>query len=230
MRAARGAIDHIRLADANRVSSYSTIGSSPPLGLSGTAYVDLIAEMLRVGVINKTGNIDPEAAPQRIQATDYGGLQYEVNPSDQTGHSKPITVGQEDISNVLRAKGAIYAGIHVLLRALSLTLDDVAEIMVAGAFGNFLDLRNTVFIGLLPDIPLERIRFVGNTSLAGAKLAAFSQHAYEETLRIADRTTYFELCRDPHFVDQFVAACFFPHTNVELFPSVIAELASRKDT
>ncbi len=229
MRATRGAIDHIRLADANHVLSYSTIGSAPPVGLSGTAYVDLIAEMLRAGVINKTGKIDPDAARECVREREYGELEYEVISADRTGNGKPISISQEDINNLLRAKGAIYAGIHVLLRSLSFTLDDVTEIMVAGAFGNFLNLQNAVFIGLLPDVPIERMRFVGNTSLAGAKLAALSQHAYEEIFRVADRTTYFELCTDPHFMDQFVAACFFPHTNIELFPSVMAELASQRD-
>jgi uncharacterized 2Fe-2S/4Fe-4S cluster protein (DUF4445 family) len=230
MRATRGAIDHIRLADANHVLSCSTIGSASPIGLSGTAYVDLIAEMLRVGVINRTGTINPDAAQDRVREQEYGALEYEVVPAQQTGNGKPITISQEDVSNLLRAKGAIYAGIRVLLHALSLTLDDVAEILVAGAFGNSLNLQNSVLIGLLPDLPIQRMRFVGNTSLAGAKLAGLSQVAYEKIFCVADRATYFELCTEPRFVDQFVAACFFPHTNIELFPSVMAELATRKDT
>ena len=117
----------------------------------------------------------------------------------------------------------------MLLKALSLTYDDVAEILVAGAFGNFLNLENAVAIGLLPDLPAERMRFVGNASLAGAKLAALSRPAYDEIACIADRTTYFELSTDPDFMDQFVAASFFPHTNIERFPSVLAERNGRKD-
>jgi uncharacterized 2Fe-2S/4Fe-4S cluster protein (DUF4445 family) len=226
MRATRGAIDHIQLADASRVSRLSTIGSAPPVGISGTGYVDLIAEMLRVGVINKTGHIDAAAARDNVRHAEHGALEYEVIPASQSGNGKPITVSQEDISNLLRAKGAIYAGIRVLLQSLSFTLDDIAEIMVAGAFGNFLDLKNAIFIGLLPDVPLRRMRFLGNTSLAGAKLAALNRHAYEEIFRVADRSTYFELCTDPNYVDEFVAACFFPHTHIELFPSVMSRLDS----
>ena len=229
MRATRGAIDHIRLADPSHIFSYSTIGSAPPVGLSGTAYVDLIAEMLRLGVINKTGKIDPAASRKCVQEGEYGELQYQVIPAERSGNGKPIVVTQSDINNLLRAKGAIYAAIRVLLTALGLGIDDLAEIMVAGAFGNFLNLRNTVIIGLLPDIPLDRMRFVGNTSLAGAKLAALSQRAFDEILRVADRTTYFELSTDPHFMDEFVAACFLPHTNVELFPSVRTALTQCED-
>jgi uncharacterized 2Fe-2S/4Fe-4S cluster protein (DUF4445 family) len=229
MRATRGAIDHIRLANANHVLSYSTVGSVPPLGLSGTGYVDLIAEMLRVGVINKTGEIDRDVAKQRVHEGEYGELEYRVISAEQSGNGKNVSITQSDINNIRRAKGAIYAATDVLLKALSLSLDDIAEIMVAGAFGNFLNLRNAVCVGLLPDVSPERMRFVGNTSLAGAKLAALSQQAYEEIFRVADRMTYFELSTDPNFMDQFVAACFFPHTNVELFPSVAAELVGYKD-
>jgi uncharacterized 2Fe-2S/4Fe-4S cluster protein (DUF4445 family) len=229
MRATRGAIDHIRLANANHVLSYSTVGSVPPLGLSGTGYVDLIAEMLRVGVINKTGEIDADLAKRRVDEGEHGELQYRVISAEQSGNGKNVSITQSDINNIRRAKGAIYAATDVLLKALSLSLDDIAEIMVAGAFGNFLNLRNAVCVGLLPDVSPERMRFVGNTSLAGAKLAALSQQAYEEIFRVADRMTYFELSTDPNFMDQFVAACFFPHTNVELFPSVAAELVGYKD-
>jgi uncharacterized 2Fe-2S/4Fe-4S cluster protein (DUF4445 family) len=228
MRATRGAIDHLRLADARHLLSFSTVGSVPPLGLSGTAYVDLIAEMLRVGLISKTGRIDPEAARNRVREAEYGELQYQLIPAGESGNGKSIFISQGDIDNILRAKGAIFAATSVLLRALGLRVDDIAEIMVAGAFGNFLNLQNAVFIGLLPDVPIHRMRFVGNASLAGAKMAALSQQAYEAMFRVADRTTYFELSTDPTFMDQFVAACFFPHTNIELFPSVAAELSEQK--
>ncbi|MHC4986436.1 MAG: ASKHA domain-containing protein, partial [Planctomycetota bacterium] len=228
MRATRGAVDHIRLADADHVLSYSTIGSAPPKGLSGTGYVDLLAEMLRVGVIDKTGRINADAGAC-IRQGEYGELDYVVFQAGQAGNDKDVLVSQADVNNIMRAKGAIYAAATLLLKSLGMTFDDLTEILVAGAFGNFLNLENAVFIGLLPDIPTSRLRFVGNTSLAGAKLAALSQDAYAAIDDIADRTTYFELSTDPGFMDEFVSACFFPHTNIELFPSVLAELASRKE-
>jgi uncharacterized 2Fe-2S/4Fe-4S cluster protein (DUF4445 family) len=230
MRATQGAIDHIRLANAKHILSYSTVGSVPPLGMAGTAYVDLIADMLRVGVINKTGRIDPDAAGESVREGQYGELEYVIIPAEQSGNGKNVVITQGDIDNILRAKGAIYAATDVLLKALSLSFDDIAEIMVAGAFGNLLNLENAVYIGLLPDLPHQRLRFVGNASLAGAKLAALSQRACEEIFHAADRTTYFELSTDPNFMEQFVAACFLPHTNIELFPSVAAGLRVREKT
>ena len=222
MRASRGAIDHIRLLDADTVLSYSTINSGDPVGVCGTGYIDAIAEMLRVGVIDKTGRISPEASAARIRTGKDGELEYLLAEPD-------VTITQADINNIMRAKGAIYAAESVLLGALGMTFDDVAEVMVAGAFGNFLNVENSVFIGLLPDVPPEKLRFAGNTSLAGAKTAALSCDCYGEIFRIASSTTYFELSTEPTFMDQFVSACFFPHTNLDLFPTVLKALQAESE-
>ncbi len=223
MRASSGAIDHIRLLDADTILTYSTINSTDPLGICGTGYIDAIAEMLRVGVIDKTGRISADASPARVR-TRGDQLEYLLTDPEGNGDNPDVTITQSDINNIMRAKGAIYAAESVLLGALNMTFDDVAEVMVAGAFGNFLNVDNSVFIGLLPDIPSEKLRFVGNTSLAGAKLAALSDECYEEIFRLAANTTYFELSTEPTFMDQFVSACFFPHTNLNLFPTVTAAL------
>ncbi len=230
MHAAAGAIDHIKLLSPERVLSCSTIGSAPPVGICGTGYVDLIAEMLKVGVIDKTGRIHPDVAPSRVRQADSEEAEYVVVSGDQAGGGRDITITQGDVNNILRAKGAIYAAQRVLLDALDLGPDDVAEIMVAGAFGNFLNIENAVRIGLLPDVDADRMRFVGNTSLAGAKLAALSERCYREIFDVAARTTYFELSTAPTFMDQFVSACFFPHTDLELFPSVMAEMKAAGDS
>ncbi len=224
MRATRGALDHIQLADADKVLSYSTVGSAPPVGICGTGYVDLIAEMLRTGVVDKTGRIQEDSCDQRIRAGEHGQLEYVVVPAEQAGIDNDVVITQGDVSNILRAKGAIYAASSVLLKALDMNFETLSEIMVAGAFGNFLNLENAVLIGLLPDLPSEKLRFVGNTALAGAKLAALCSGCYDEIFETAEKTTYFELSTYPTFMDEFVSACFFPHTNVELFPSVAREL------
>jgi uncharacterized 2Fe-2S/4Fe-4S cluster protein (DUF4445 family) len=228
MRATRGAIDHLRLADAHHVLNYSTVGSVAPAGICGTGYVDLVAEMLRVGLIDRTGRLNRDAAEKekRIRLGRHGEPEWLVVPASQTSTQTDITISQSDVNNLLRAKGAIYAAATVLLKALNMTFADVSEIAVAGAFGNFMNLGNAVFIGLLPEVSPERLHFVGNTSITGAKLAATCTEGYEEMFDIAARTTYFELSTDSTFMDQFVSACFFPHTNIELFPHVMAEMAA----
>ena len=180
-------------------------------------------------MIDKTGRISAEASPARIRTSSDGQLEYLLTEPEGNGDNPDVTITQEDINNIMRAKGAIFAAESVLLHALNMTFDDVAEVMVAGAFGNFLNVDNSVFIGLMPDVPSEKLRFVGNTSLAGAKMAALSADCYEEIFRIAANTTYFELSTEPTFMDQFVSACFFPHTNLDLFPSVMAALAKKSE-
>ncbi len=230
MRATSGAIDHITLASPFQVEHCSTIGSADPIGICGTGYIDLIAEMLRVGLIDKTGRLDEQVAPGCVRVGEHGELEYVVVPASSAGGQADVSITQSDIHNILRAKGAIYAAATVLLQALDMTFNDLGEIMIAGAFGNFLNVKNSVFIGLLPDVPAERLRFVGNASLAGAKLAAISTNCNDDMFDIASRITYFELSTEPKFMDQFVSACFFPHTDVELFPSVKAELISRRES
>ena len=180
-----------------------------------------------MGILNKTGRISADIESPNIRKGEYDELEFVVIPARLSGDGKDVVVTQSDILNIIRAKGAVYAAATVVLKALDMKFDDLAEIMVAGAFGNFLNLENAIFIGLLPDIPSDRLRFVGNSSLAGTKLSALCDDCYEEAYQIADRTTYFELSTDLGFMDQFVSASFLPHTDIELFPSVLAELESR---
>jgi uncharacterized 2Fe-2S/4Fe-4S cluster protein (DUF4445 family) len=230
MRATDGAIDHVRLHGPAGEPELSTIGQARPVGICGTGYVDLLADMLRAGIIDRTGRIHPAACPARCVDGPDGEPAFIVVHADQSGQGKDIYVTQGDVQNILRAKAAIYAAASVMLNSLSLTFDDLAEVMVAGAFGSFLNIPNAVLIGLLPDVPLEKLRFVGNTSLAGAKLAAISTSCFEDVARTASATTYIELGTDPRFMDEFVCACFFPHTNIERFPRVTAELEPQRRT
>lgn len=224
MRATRGAIDHVKLFDRSRAPSFSTVGSAPPIGICGTGYIDLLAELLSVGLIDKTGTLQTENGCKRIRVDKRGVAEYIVVSAMGAGGDRDIVITQEDIANLLRAKGAIYAGARVVLNSLDMTFDDVEEIMVAGAFGNYLNIESAITIGLLPDVPSEKLRFVGNTSITGAKLTALSREKYDEAQRVANGMTYFELGTDPTFMDQFSSACFLPHTDIEMFPRVVARM------
>jgi len=226
MRATRGAVDHVR--SWNQKLSYSTIGDKAPVGICGTAYVDLLAEMLRMGAIDKTGKFDMSNGSDRLRLGSDGTPEFVVVRAGENGAERDLVVTEEDVSNLVRTKGAIYAASKMLLRGLGLRFSDIDEIMVAGAFGNYLDLENAVFIGLLPDLPAEKLRFAGNTSIAGAKMAALSCERYYHAREIAGKMTYFELSTDPKFMEEFTSACFFPHTHIEEFPSVMARFAGKK--
>ncbi len=228
MRATRGAIDHVKLFDRRRPPSFSTIGSGPAIGICGTGFIDLLAELLSVGVIDKTGRLQQNGC-ERVRENQRGVMEYVVVPAGEAGGDRDVVINQEDIANLLRAKGAIYAGARVVLNSLGMTFNEISQIMMAGAFGNYLNLDNAAMIGLLPDVPPEKLLFVGNTSITGAKLAALSRDKYDEVRRIAGNMTYFELSTDPSFMDQFSSACFFPHTDVEEFPRVMARIEQYKE-
>lgn len=231
MRAQAGAIDHIKILDKERLLSFSTVASAPPRGICGTGYVDLLAELLRVRLIDRTGTLDLECGSSRIRCAGEAGAdadpsesEYVVIRKEESGSGKDVVITQADIRSMLRAKAAIYAAAQILLRSLDLTFDDVQRLYVAGAFGNYLVPQSAVLIGLLPDIPAERIRFVGNSSVAGAKLALLSKEHYRQAQELARKMTYFELSAAPGFMDEFVAAQFFPHTDIERFPTAAAVL------
>ena len=224
MRATAGAMDHVRLADCENLLSFSTVGDTEPTGICGSGYVDLLAELLRLGIIDRTGRLNTEIDCSRIRVRDDGVAEFVVFRADETGHGKDVFLAQEDIINLLRAKAAIYAASRILMNQLALDYEHIEEIMVAGAFGNYLDIENAVLIGLLPDVPATKIRFVGNTSIAGAKLACLSRERFRQAQEIAGNMTYCELSTDPKFMDEFVSASFFPHTDIERFPSVMARL------
>jgi len=137
-----------------------------------------------------------------------------------------VVITQADIANMLRAKAAIYSAAQVLLRSLNFTFQDLDRVLVAGGFGTSLNVESAVMIGLLPDLPRQKIQFVGNASISGAGLAAVSRQKYTEAKTIAQSMTYFELSTDPHFMGELVSACFFPHTDVQRFPSVMGVLAN----
>ncbi|NIA12458.1 MAG: DUF4445 domain-containing protein [Nitrospiraceae bacterium] len=225
MRATRGAIDHLRGWRVGHPFTFSTVGDEAPCGLCGTAYVDLLVQMLRLGVMDKTGRINTDNGVDRIRKGVDDVLEFVVLEAGEKGATRQLAITQNDIANLLRAKAAVYAATKVLLNSLGLQMSDLKEILVAGAFGNFLDLENAVAIGLLPDVPGERLRFVGNACIIGAKMAALSRERYDEAQQIANAMTYFELSTDPTFMEAFTSACFFPHTNIEEFPSVMATMS-----
>jgi uncharacterized 2Fe-2S/4Fe-4S cluster protein (DUF4445 family) len=141
-------------------------------------------------------------------------------PAEASDTGQDVVVTQCDIDVFLRSKGAVYTAAESLVSHLGLSFADVDRVYIAGGFGNYLDLRNAITIGLLPDLPLEKFHFLGNASLAGAKMGLMSREALEEAERIAAKMTYFELSTDPKFMADFVSSLFLPHTDLEKFPSV----------
>ena len=147
-----------------------------------------------------------------------------------TASEKPIAISESDIENIIRAKAAIYAGLVTLVKSVGLSPGDIQQILIAGAFGSFIDIERAIMIGLLPDLPAERFHFVGNGSLTGARLAALSTDVMKQARQAVKKMTNLELSENGDFMNNYVAALFLPHTNIEEFPSVEMRLSQiRRD-
>jgi len=221
MRASRGAVEHVTMNDGR--IEYSTIGDGKPKGICGSGLIDLVAELFKAELIDRRGALDPRKS-DRIRERD-GQSEFVMVPGSETETGKDIVITQPDIENLLRAKAAIYAGANILIKSLGLEFKDFERILIAGGFGSYLDRRKTQILGLIPDIPLERIQFVGNTSIIGAKMALLSREALDACHRIAESVTYIDLISYPNYYDEFMAAMFLPHTDLERFPTITQELS-----
>jgi uncharacterized 2Fe-2S/4Fe-4S cluster protein (DUF4445 family) len=131
-----------------------------------------------------------------------------------------------DINNLIRTKGAIYAGVTVMLRSLGIEVADIEEVLIGGAFGQHINVEKAILIGLLPDLAWSKFRFLGNTSAQGAYHALISRRARSQIERIADKVTYLELVADNAFMNEYTSTLFLPHTDIKTFPSVQEVLAS----
>ncbi|MBN1671817.1 MAG: DUF4445 domain-containing protein [Kiritimatiellae bacterium] len=216
MMAEKGAIEKVYVEDDE--IRYKVIGNAAPRGLCGSGIIDLIAVLLDKGLIDRAGKFVPDSDPAVTFDGDAGRFVLVRGGRKDPGTGVFLT--QDDIDNVITAKAAVFAAAKIMLDRLNLTFEDVSKVFLAGGFGNFIDRRNAVRIGLLPDMPIASIQYVGNTSIWGAKLAAFSHEAYDALREIRRRTTYYDLMGSPDYVEQFKQAMFLPHTNIELFPSV----------
>ncbi len=214
MRAANGAIEHARLAEWGL--EYDVIGGGEPIGICGSGVIDLIAVLLTAGIIEPSGRmITAHEARQMPGELSRKLVTVDGQPAflvfrSSTGGTRDVVITQRDIRQVQLAKGAIRAGINLILEQAGITAGDLEELLLAGAFGNYISKRSAVRIGLLPGIPPERIRFVGNAALTGAKMALLSCHARADAEQIRRKSVHLDLVGLPSFADAFANAMSFP--------------------
>ncbi|MAG13686.1 MAG: ferredoxin [Spirochaetales bacterium] len=213
MRAEKGAIE--RVSSENGIITYETIGEGPPRGICGSGIIDLVAVLLNEDIINRSGKIIPDSS-DRIRKVD-GILQYVVAHKSESENGREVYITETDIENVVIAKAAIFAAMKIILERLDLSFDDIEHFFIAGAFGSYLSIENAITIGLIPNVERNRIHFVGNTSVKGAKIVAFYQEALAVVEKIRSNTTYYDLMGANDYVDEFRKAMFLPHTDIELF-------------
>ncbi len=227
MRATRGAIEEVWINGETYEPNIRVIGGSKPKGICGSGLISLIAEMFLTGILDKAGNVNLTLPTRRVREGEHGG-EYVVAWAEETETGRDIVITRVDVDNLLRAKAAIYAGFTVLAEQVGMTLDDVQQMVIGGSFGKYINVEKAVQIGLLPDMPWDKFKFLGNTSIKGAYLALLDTQQRERVSDIARRMTYIELSADNTFYEAFTSALFLPHTDLFRFPSVEAALESRE--
>ncbi|MCX5654554.1 MAG: ASKHA domain-containing protein [Planctomycetota bacterium] len=214
MRAATGAIDRVDL-EGDRLVLH-TIDDAPAVGLCGTGLIDAVAVLVEAGVITPTGLMraagDAALAPglaRRIGGTD-GDTAFVLAAKGETQSGHPILLTQRDVREVQLAKGAMAAGVQILLDEFGAKAEDVEEVLLAGAFGNFIRPDRARAIGLIPPLPLARIKFVGNAAGAGAKMLLLNRDLRRVADDVARGVEHVELSRRPDFQARFAEAMVFP--------------------
>ena len=227
MRASAGAIEDVIINPETFEPTLITIDMVKPKGIAGSGLINLLAAMMEADLISPNGKLREDLGTPRIRMGD-SGREYVLVFGSETQSGQDLTISESDIDNLMRAKGAMFAGYLTLLESVGLKLQDLEQVILAGAFGNFINIESSIAIGLLPDLPRDRFQFVGNASLQGASLLAFSLDLMEEERRVANMMTNFELSETPGFMNQYIAALFLPHTQIELFPTVTERLQGIK--
>jgi uncharacterized 2Fe-2S/4Fe-4S cluster protein (DUF4445 family) len=204
MRAAAGAIEAVELTATG--IELKTVANAPAIGLCGSGIIDIVAELRRWGIINERGRFD-----RRHQRVRKGrqGYEFLLVPADKNSNQCDVVITQKDINEIQLAKGAICAGLEVLLDAADTMPEEVYEVIIAGAFGSFLNVQNALAIGLFPRLPNVRYRQVGNAALVGAKWALVSRQMRKRARQIVAQTRYLELTTYPKFNRRFARGMLF---------------------
>jgi uncharacterized 2Fe-2S/4Fe-4S cluster protein (DUF4445 family) len=214
MRAESGAIEKV-YAENGKIR-YNSIDDMPPRGICGSGVIDTVAVFLQEGIIDRSGSY-VEKDSSRVTTMGDRKIFVMVYPDELNTVKSAIYISESDIENVITAKAAIFAAMKILLRRMDLSFEDIKRFYIAGAFGSYLNVENAVAIGLIPDIDRNKVEFVGNTSIKGAKIVAFYKESLQRIEEIQKNTTYYDLMGANDYVEEFRKAMFLPHTDIEIF-------------
>ena len=223
MRATDGAVEAATIDCATMEPALSVIGEpgQKVVGICGSGIIDIISELYRCGIINARGQFAREG--RRVLRDAHGMGRYVLAFPEESETGREVSINEVDIDNFIRAKGAIFSAIDILLQSVDMTVECIDRVYVAGGIGSGINMKNAVNIGMLPDVELEKFCYIGNSSLTGAYAMVISDQANEKCAEVAANMTYLELSTYPGYMDSFVAACFIPHTDRSLFPNSVQE-------
>ena len=223
MRAAPGAIERIRIDPETLEVSFKIIGEerwrpefriTGALGICGSGIIDGVAELYRAGVIDPSGRFRTGLATSRVLTTN-GQPEFVIAWPDETSLAKPITISQQDIRSVQLAKGALYAGAKLMMKKLG--VEKLERVVLAGAFGSYIDKTEAMFLGMFPDCEIDHVSSVGNAAGDGARIALLNRDKRREAEEMARQVEYLELTLANGFQEEFTSALFIPHM-ADAFP------------
>ncbi len=227
MRAAKGAIQDFSLDPVAWEPMLMTIGNVRPRGIAGSGLITMAAVMFEMGLVDSQGKFNRDLDTPRIRETDGIG-EYVLAWEENAGVDRDIVITEVDMDNLIRAKGAIYAGCQTLLEEVGLTIGDVEQIFLAGGFGSYVDLEKAMTIGLLPETDADKVTYIGNGSLMGCKMSSLTNRIRRDVVDVTRKMTSFELSETGSYMDHYVAALFLPHTDISLFPRLKSRMDARK--
>ena len=204
MRAAKGAIEQIRIEDQK--IHVQTIQEAPPVGICGSGIIDGIAQLLKSEIIDRRGAFVKD---HPLVRKGENGMEIVLVPAEKTGHGKSITLSRKDISEIQLAKGAIRAGLELMLTETGTDVSVIEQVIVAGAFGSFINIKSARDIGLFPDLDVSNFKQIGNAAGMGAKHSLLSQQKMTESTVIANKLEYIELAVHTGFTEIFARAMMF---------------------
>ncbi|MFH1980757.1 MAG: ASKHA domain-containing protein [Pseudomonadota bacterium] len=227
MRAAKGAIEDFSIDPVSLEPMLMTVGNVRPRGICGSGLIIMVATLFETGVINNQGKFNRDLGTDRVRER-RGIWEYVLAWQEETQIDRDIALSEVDIDNLIRAKGAIYSGCLTLLEEVGMHISDIERIILAGGFGSYVDLEKAITIGLLPEIDAGCVTFIGNGSLLGARMSCLTNRIRQDVVGVTRMMTNFELSETSSFMDNYVAALFLPHTDLNQFPKLKSRLAQRR--
>ncbi len=227
MRAEKGAIEDFSIDPLTYEPMIITIGNVRPKGICGSGLITMVATMFEMGIINNLGKFNRDLKTKRIRQAD-GIYEYVLAWKEETQIERDVTLTEIDIENLIRAKGAIYSGCMTLLAEVGMTLQEIEHIMLAGGFGSYVDLEKAMVIGLLPEMDPAKVTFIGNGSLMGARMSSLTNRIRKDVVEVTHKMTNFELSDTASYMDNYIAALFLPHTDIDQFPKLKVRLEIRR--
>ena len=228
MRASTGAIEKVWINPDTFEPSFRVIDETKPEGICGSGIVDALAEMFKVGILDATGKMNQELDIPRLKH-DGESLSYVLAKADETAIKRDIAVTQQDVNEIQLAKSAIYSGTSILMKRFGVERDQIVKVYLAGAFGTYVDPESARMIGMIPDVPTDRFEFAGNTAGSGARMALISTDIRRVARSIMKKTQYLELAGEKDFQEEFMKALYFPHKEIERFPSIGRLLITKQE-